>query len=110
MKPIIWLGASRDEIRNFNDAGRRDTGFELYQVQQGLEPTDWKPMPTVAPGVREMRIHDRKEYRVLYVARFTEAVYVLHAFVKKTQQTPQRDIELARARFLQLLEARRRRP
>ncbi len=110
MKPILWLGSSGEEIRRFPDGARRDAGFELYQVQLGLEPADWRPMSTVAPGVREIRIHDRKECRILYVARFAEAIYVLHAFIKKTQHTARSDIEPTRIRFRQLMEARRRKP
>ena len=109
-KPIVWLGTSKEDVRRFSEAARRDAGFELYQVQRGLDPTDWKPMASVAPGVREIRIHERNEYRVLFVARFAEAVYVLHAFVKKTQHTSQHDLELARRRFQQLVRARRSRP
>ena len=107
MKPVIWLGSSREDIREFPDTVRQDAGFELYQIQRGLVPSDWKPMPTVGAGVKEIRLHERNEYRVLYVAKFAEAVYVLHAFTKKTQQTSKADIELAKARFKQLLTLRR---
>ena len=107
MKPLIWLGSSREDIRKFPDVVRQESGFELYQVQHGGEPFDWKPVPTVGVGVKEIRMHDRNEYRVLYVAKFAEAVYVLHAFVKKTPQTSKADIELAKTRFKQLLTLRR---
>ena len=76
-------------------------------VQQGLDPTDWKPMPTVALGVREIRIHTRVESRVLYVAKFADAIYVLHAFVKKTEKTDPRDINIAKSRMAALIEERR---
>lgn len=108
MKPVVWLGSSRDDIRQFPDMVRQDAGFELYQVQCGHDPSDWKPVPTVGPSVKEIRIHDRNEYRVMYIAKFTEAVYVLHVFVKKTQQTSKADIDLARTRFKQLIAARQR--
>lgn len=108
MKPLIWLGSSHDDIRRFPEEARQDVGFELYQVQLGHEPSDWKPMFTVGSGVKEIRVHSRNEYRVLYVAKFAEAVYVLHAFVKKTQQTPKMDIELARTRYRQLISTRQR--
>ena len=78
---------------------RRLTGFQLRRVQQGLEPDDWKPMTTVGPGVREIRIHIDGARRVFYLATRTEAVYVLHAFEKKTQKTAARDLEIGRARF-----------
>jgi phage-related protein len=108
MKPLVWLGSSRSDICKFPEESRMDAGFELYQVQLGLEPSDWKPVLTVGPGVKEIRVHGRNEYRVMYIAKFTEAVYVLHAFVKKTQQTPKADIELARTRYKQLIAARQR--
>jgi phage-related protein len=76
-------------------------------VQQGLRPTDWKPIPEVGAGVEEIRIHTTQEHRVLYVARFEEAVYVLHGFEKKTQKTPKREIETASSRWRELLAARR---
>jgi phage-related protein len=108
MKPLVWLGSSHDDIRRFPEGARQDAGFELYQVQCGHEPSDWKPMPAVGSGVKEIRVHDRNEYRVMYVTKFAEAVYVLHTFVKKTQQTSKADIELARTRYKQLIAARQR--
>ena len=97
-------------VCQFPESSRQEAGFELYQVQCGLEPSDWKPVSTVGTDVKEIRIHDRNEYRVIYVANFAEAVYVLHAFVEKTQQTSKTDIELARIRFKQLIAARQRYP
>lgn len=108
MKPVVWLGSSHDDIRGFPAGARQEAGHELDRVQRGLEPSDWSPMPTVGPGVREIRVHAENEYRVLYVAKFAEAVYVLHAFVKKTQQTAKRDIDLAADRYRQLLAQHRR--
>lgn len=77
-------------------------GFELYAVQLGLEPSDWKPMPIVGSGVREIRIHILGEWRVIYVAKLHEVIYVLHSFQKKTRKTGNRDIELARQRYKQI--------
>lgn len=108
MKPVVWLGSSRDDIRGFSVEVRQGVGHELDRVQRGLEPSDWSPMPTVGHGVREIRVHAENEYRVFYVAKFAEAVYVLHAFAKKTQQTAQRDIKLAADRYKQLLMQHRR--
>ncbi len=108
MKPLIWLGSSHDDIRRFPDEVRQDTGFELYQIQRGHEPSDWKPMPTVGSGVKEVRLHGRNEYRVIYIAKFAEAVYVLHAFMKKTQQTSKTDIGLASTRYKRLIATRQR--
>jgi phage-related protein len=107
MKPILWLGSSRADLRAFPIDARRVAGFQLRLVQLGSDPNDWKPLRTVGPGVREIRVHSGLEHRVVYVATFAEAVYVLHAFVKKTAKTAQRDIRLARARFEALLAEKR---
>ena len=92
MKPLAWLGTSRTDLRRFPTAARRVAGFQLWRVQLGLDPNDWKPMPGVGPGVREVRLHSDVEHRVLYVAKFAEAVYVLHAFEKRGRRTDRRDI------------------
>lgn len=107
MKPIVWLGSSREDIRRFPAEARQDAGHQLDRVQRGAAPADWAPMPIVGPGVREIRVHAENEYRVLYVAKFADAIYVLHAFGKKTQQTARRDLELAAERYRQLLAQRR---
>jgi phage-related protein len=107
-KPLIWLGSSRSELKKFPDDARRVAGFQLRRVQQGLEPNDWKPMTTVGVGVKEIRIHTGLDHRVLYVARFAEGIYVLHAFEKRTRKTAKRDTDLARERFRALIENRRR--
>lgn len=104
MKTLRFVGSSLDDLRNFPAEARRQVGFELYAVQRGLEPSDWRPMPEVGPGVREIRVHALGEWRVLYVARFADAIYVLHAFRKKTQKTRREDIELARQRLRQIEE------
>jgi phage-related protein len=98
-KPLAFVGSSRLDLRAFPPDARRRAGFELHQVQQGLAPSDSKPMKLVGPGVLEIRIHTEREHRVFYVAKFEEAVYVLHAFEKKTQKTPKRDIDMGRARL-----------
>ena len=87
----------------------RVAGHELEQVQAGREPTDWKPMPSVGLGVNEIRVRIGGAFRVIYMAKFAEAVYVLHTFQKKSRKTAQADIELARRRFRALIEERRRR-
>lgn len=107
MKPILWLGSSRADLKAFPTDARRVAGFQLRLVQLGSDPNDWKPFRTVGPGVREIRVHTGLEHRVVYVATFAEAVYVLHAFVKKSAKTAQRDIHLARARFEALLAEKR---
>ncbi len=107
MKPILWLGSSRADLRAFPVDARRVAGFQVRLVQLGSDPNDWKPLRTVGTGVREIRVHTGLEHRVVYLATFAEAVYVLHAFVKKTATTAQRDIRLARARFEALLAKKR---
>ena len=107
-KPLLWLGDSRDVIRGFPDAARQIAGFQLWRVQRGLEPNDWKPMPSVGPGVQEIRIHTGTEHRVFYITKFAEAVYILHAFEKRTGRTSQHDLDLARHRLRALLDQRRR--
>jgi phage-related protein len=98
-KPLKWVGSSRDDLRRFPDDARVVAGFQLRRVQGGLEPNDWKPMPSVGPGVREIRIHTGLEHRVLYVARLAEGVYVLHAFEKRSRKTAKTDLDLARHRL-----------
>jgi phage-related protein len=95
----MWLGSSRRDLRAFPALARRLAGFQLRRVQQGLEPDDWKPMQTVGPGVREIRIHIAGAHRVFYVATQAEAIYVLHAFGKKTRKTSSHDLKIGRDRF-----------
>ncbi len=102
MKSLDFIGTALNDLRAFPEAARRTAGFQLRQVQNGLDPDDWKPMSSIGSGVREIRIHERGEFRILYVVQFTEAIYVLHAFQKKARKTPQRDLALARARMQQL--------
>ena len=100
MKGISWLGSSRDDVRAFPANARREAGFQLDKVQHGEDPDDWKPMPTVGSGVREIRIRDAAgAFRVIYVATHANAIYVLHAFTKKTMATSTRDLQLARQRY-----------
>jgi phage-related protein len=107
-KRLLWLGSSRRGIGRFPKPARRVAGFQLLRVQQGLEPNDWKPMASIGSGVQEIRVHTETEHRVCYVARFLEGIYVLHAFEKRTKKTSRSDIELARTRYRELLEHRRR--
>ena len=96
MKLIQWLGSSRADVLAFPEDARIDAGWQLELVQRGLDPDDWKPMPTIGPGVREIRIREATgAFRVVYLATLEDRVLVLHAFQKKTQATPKKDIELA---------------
>lgn len=98
-KALIWLGRSLKDLQNFPAVARRLAGFQLRRVQQGLDPDDWKPMKTVGAGVREIRIHVAGAYRVFYATTRAEAIYVLHAFEKKTRKTSEADVKLGRERF-----------
>jgi phage-related protein len=108
MKPLRFLGDSLKAIREFGEDAKRDAGYQLDRVQRGGEPSDFKPMPTVGRGVKEIRVwDDTGTYRVMYTAQLDEAVYVLHAFQKKTQATSKRDLELARKRWAELMKEAR---
>ena len=100
IKPVEFLGDSLDRLREFPDDAKQDAGYQLDRVQNGLQPDDFKPMPTIGKGVEEIRVRDDNgTFRVIYTARLADAVYVLHAFQKKTQATSKRDIDLAKQRF-----------
>ena len=107
-KPLFWLGSSRSDLRAFPARARRLAGFQLLRVQQGLEPTDWKPVAGVGSGVREIRIQAGTAHRVFYLARFSEGIYIVHAFEKRTRKTPKKDIDLARERYRDLVDTRRK--
>jgi phage-related protein len=102
MKELRFVGSSLDDLARFPAEAKRAAGFELWQVQNGLDPSDWKPMNNVGIGVREIRIHAGGAWRVVFVAKFAEAVYVLHAFAKKTQRTSQSDIDTAARRYREI--------
>jgi phage-related protein len=105
-KQLRWLGNSLEEIKTFSDEAKRSAGHQLGLIQLGHEPLDWKAMEIVGSGVKEIRIRVETSYRVLYVAKFSEAIYVLHAFVKKTQKTSKKDIDLSIERYKALIRAR----
>lgn len=99
MKTLRFVGSSLDDLKNFPAEARREAGFELEAVQRGLMPSDFKPMLAVGAGAYEIRVRVLGEWRIIYVAKFERAVYVLHAFQKKTQKTRKEDIELAARRY-----------
>lgn len=108
MKPVWFLGDSRKALRDFPNEPRRDAGRQLQRIQNGAAANDFKPMPSIGKGVEEIRIRDASgAYRVVYTARLSEAVYVLHAFQKKSMATAKADLEIARERFQQLMRGRR---
>jgi phage-related protein len=104
MKPLEFLGDSLKVVSEFPKDARQAVGYQLRRVQDGLQPEDFKPMPEIGAGVEEIRVWaSAGTYRVLYTARLGDRVYVLHAFQKKTQETPERDKEIAKKRFKQLM-------
>jgi phage-related protein len=107
-KQIRWVGSSYDDLLAFPRDARKEAGFQLRKVQAGLEPVDWKPFDDVGVGTREIRIRDASGvYRVMYIAKFEEAIYVLHCFQKKTQVTSKQDKTIAAARYRAVISARR---
>jgi len=108
VKPVEWLGDSLERIRDFPGEARREAGYQLARIQAGKEPVDWKPMRSVGLGVSEIRVREGGAFRVIYVAKCPEAVYVLHAFQKTSRKTAKADIQLARQRFKSIIEERKR--
>ncbi len=108
MKQAVFIGSALDDLKGFPDDARREAGFQLDKVQRGMPPDDFKPMKTVGSGVYEIRIRTQGQaHRVFYVAKLKEAVYVLHAFEKKTRRTAKNDIETGRRRYRDLIQWRK---
>lgn len=108
MKPVAFCGDSLDALRAFPEEARQDAGFQIHKVQNGENPDDWKPMATIGSGVREIRIRDEAgAFRVIYLAKLEDAIYILHCFQKKTQATSEKDKELARKRYKELMKERK---
>jgi phage-related protein len=109
-KELKWVGTSYEDLCKFPELSRRDAGFQLGKVQAGFDPTDWKPFEDVGSGTREIRLRDSNGiFRVMYVAKFAEAIYVLHCFQKKTQTTSKQDKEIAKVRYRAVVQARKER-
>jgi phage-related protein len=107
-KQIRWVGSAYDDLLAFPKDARREAGFQLRKVQAGLGPADWKPFDDLGAGTREIRIRDASGiYRVMYVAKFEEAIYVLHCFRKETQATSKQDKTIAAVRYRAVLNARK---
>lgn len=105
MKNLQFRGSSLNDLRDFPITARREAGYQLDKVQSGEVPDDWKPMVTVGKGVQEIRVRDVSgAFRVIYVARFADTVYVLHCFQKKTQKTSKADLDLAAKRYNDLVK------
>jgi phage-related protein len=107
-KEIRWVGSAYDDLLAFPQELRQEVGFQLGKVQAGLEPTDWKPFDDVGAGTKEIRVKDASgAYRVMYIAKFEEAIYVLHCFQKKTQVTSKQDKAIAEARYRAVANSRK---
>lgn len=107
-KEIRWAGSAYNDLLDFPEDARRQAGFQLSRVQAGLDPDDWKPFDEIGPGTREIRIRAGDGiYRIMYVAKFEEAVYVLHSFRKNTRATSERDKHIARLRYRAVVKARK---
>jgi len=109
-KQIRWVGSAYDDLLAFPRDARKEAGFQLGKVQAGLEPADWKPFDVVGAGTREIRIKGESGiYRVMYVAKFEDAIYVLHCFQKKIQATSKQDQAIAAARYRAVVKLRKER-
>jgi phage-related protein len=104
-KPIYWIGSSYKDLLNFPAEVKQDAGYQLHRIQNGLNPEDWKPFQSIGVGVKEVRLSDSgNAYRIMYIAKFAEKIYVLHSLQKKTQKTRSKDIELAKTRYNAILK------
>jgi phage-related protein len=105
LKLLRFRGTSKKDLLAFPEDAVGEAGYQLYQVQTGAEPDDWKAIKTVGQGCYEIRIDEGGDaFRIIYVAKFAQAVFVLHCFQKKTPQTAQRDIDLAKDRYKDLVQ------
>lgn len=107
-KEIRWVGSSYQDILQFPAEPRKEAGFQLGKVQAGLEPDNWKPFDDVGVGTKETRIRDAAGiYRVMSIAKFEEAIYVLHCFRKKTETTTKQDKTIAEASYRAVVRKRK---
>jgi phage-related protein len=102
-KELGFVGSSKDDLSAFPKEAKSIAGHQLRLVQQGHDPDHWRPMPGVGLGVSEIIVETGDAYRVFYVAKFDQAVYVLHAFQKTTQQTAQKDLDKGKKRYRELV-------
>lgn len=103
---IFWIGASLVDLKKFPANAIQKAGYQLHRVQTGLEPDDWKPFNEIGSGVREIRIIDSSStFRIMYVTKLKEGIYVLHSFQKKTQKTRKQDIDIAKTRYQAIITA-----
>lgn len=108
MKKLIWIGDTRKRLKEFPDESRREAGEQLWRVQSGKDPVDWRPMAQIGSGAIEIRVHRPHEHRVIYVASHPEGIYFLHAFEKKTQLTPRKEMERAKVNYAKMQQQRKK--
>lgn len=107
-KALRWIGSAYDDLLAFPRDVRRQAGFQLGKIQAGLDPEDWKPFDELGAGTREIRLRDSSGiFRVMYVAKFEEAVYILHCFQKKAQAARKHDKHIAAVRYRAVVNARK---
>ena len=107
LKAVVWMGSSKADLIAFPVDARREAGYQLEAVQRGDDPDNWKAMPSIGIGVREIRIHESAgAFRVIYLATRPESIYVLHCFQKKARQTSRKDLEVTKARLKAVLSAK----
>ena len=110
LRRLDFLGRSYEDLTSFPASAQDDAGYQLQLVQEDKEPQDWKPMKSIGVGVNEVRVRDKSgAFRVIYIAKFEDAVYVLHCFEKKSQKTSQSDLDIAASRYKALVRRRARR-
>lgn len=101
---IAWEGDAKAVIRSFPDEAKQNLGFQLRLLQQGQQPTDYRAMRSIGPGVFELREQDaRAWYRVIYLSRVRDVIHVLHCFEKRSRETPMKEINTARQRLKAVL-------
>lgn len=105
-KPLFWVGSTREDLRELSSEARKELGLDLRRVQSGEMPRDWKPLASVGTGVVEIRVRVEGAYRLMYIAKFAEGIYVLHVFQKKSRKTASMDMEVARSRLKAVRRAR----
>mgnify|MGYP004478571461 CR=1 FL=1 len=104
-KPIHWVGSTLEDVKQFPDNIKREIGFDLDLVQQGLLPRDYKAMKNLGSGIMEIRVRDISgAFRLVYVAKFEDAIYCLHGFQKKTQKTSSKDLAIIKARYAAIIK------
>ena len=97
---VAWEGDSREVLHSFPDGVRQNLGFQLWQLQQGERPRDYRPLPSIGTGVFELRDQDERAwYRVVYLSRINNVIHILHCFEKKSREMPRRDFEKAKQRL-----------